>query len=118
MESQQETKLSINIPANEEDDAQGQDLYQDYLDGEDGIAQDFEEQRLVNLIIVDLNGREINLKMVQYELILELREFLGEHAYTCFFTNYYLEHNGEKLSDYCDLAELDLETHPKIFMRT
>ena len=56
--------------------------------------------------------------MVQYELILELREFLGEHAYTCFFTNYYLEHNGEKLSDYCDLAELDLEAHPKIFMRT
>ena len=72
----------------------------------------------MNLVIVDLNGREINLKMVQYELILELREFLSEHAYTCFFTNYYLEHNGAKLSDYTDLAELDLETHPRIFMRT
>ena len=83
------------------------------MEGEDG-----EEQRLVNLVIVDLNGREINLKMVQYELILELREFLSEHAYTCFFTNYYLEHNGTKLSDYCDLAELDLENHPRIFMRT
>jgi len=69
-------------------------------------------------VIVDLNGREINLKMVQYELILELREFLSEHAYTCFFTNYYLEHSGTKLSDYCDLAELDLENHPRIFMRT
>ena len=56
--------------------------------------------------------------MVQYELILEIREFLSEHVYTCFFTNYYLEHNGVKLSDYSDLSELDMENHPKIFMRT
>jgi hypothetical protein len=54
-----------------------------------------EEQKLVNIKIIDLNKREIKLKMVQYELILELREFLSEHVYTCFFTNYYLEHQGK-----------------------
>ena len=55
--------------------------------------------------------------MVAYELILELREFLSEHVYTCFFTNYYLEHDGARLSDYCDLSELDLESDPQIHMR-
>ena len=50
--------------------------------------------------------------MLQYELILELREFLSEHVYTCFFTNYYLQHAGEKLSEYSDLSEMDLETDP------
>ena len=44
--------------------------------------------------------------MLQYELILELREFLSEHVYTCFFTNYYLEHKGVRLSDYSDLQGL------------
>lgn len=48
--------------------------------------------RLMNIVIVDLNKREIQLKMVQYEMVLELREFLTEHVYTCFFTHYYLEH--------------------------
>ena len=48
---------------------------------------------------------------------MELREFLSEHVYTCFFTNYYLEHNGVQLSDYSDLSELDLETVPNIHMR-
>ena len=48
---------------------------------------------------------------------MELREFLSEHVYTCFFTNYYLEHNGVQLSDYSDLSELDLETVPNIYMR-
>ena len=55
--------------------------------------------------------------MVQYELILEVREYLSEHVYTCFFTNYYLEHMGVKLSDYSDLSELDLSTDNKIYMR-
>ena len=87
-----------------------------------------QEQQLVNITIVDFNKREISLKvsliifiydfqMVQYELILELREYLSEHVYTCFFTNYYLEHQGNKLSDYSDLSELDLETDNKIYMR-
>jgi hypothetical protein len=30
--------------------------------------------------------------MIQYELLLELREFINEHVTTCFFTNYFLEH--------------------------
>lgn len=55
--------------------------------------------------------------MVQYELVLEVREYLSEHAYTCFFTNYHLEHMGTQLSDYCDLSELDLEADNKIYMR-
>ena len=55
--------------------------------------------------------------MLQYELILELREFLSEHVYTCFFTNYYLEHAGVKLSDYSDLSEMDLDSDPYIHMR-
>ena len=55
--------------------------------------------------------------MLQYELILELREFMSEHVYTCFFTNYYLEHAGVKLSDYSDLSEMDLDSDPYIHMR-
>lgn len=55
--------------------------------------------------------------MLQYELILELREFLSEHVFTCFFTNYYLEHAGVRLSDYSDLSEMDLETDPIIYMK-
>jgi len=55
--------------------------------------------------------------MVQYELVLELREFLNEHAFTCFFTHYYFEHKGKKLNDYTELRELDLVEEPKIFMR-
>ena len=55
--------------------------------------------------------------MLQYELILELREFMSEHVYTCFFTNYYLEHDGVKLSDYSDLSEMDLEKDPFIYMK-
>ena len=55
--------------------------------------------------------------MVNYELILEVKEFLAEHVYTCFFTNYYLEYQGKRLSDYNDLAELDLENDSRIYMR-
>ena len=55
--------------------------------------------------------------MVQYEMLLELREFLNEHVYTCFFTNYYFEHAGQKLNDYTELAELNLQEDPKIYMR-
>jgi hypothetical protein len=55
--------------------------------------------------------------MVQYEMVLELREFLNEHVFTCFFTHYYFEHAGKKLNDYTELRELDLLADPKIFMR-
>jgi hypothetical protein len=55
--------------------------------------------------------------MVQYEMVLELREFLNEHVYTCFYTHYYFEHGGKRLNDYTELAELNLEEDNKIFMR-
>ena len=55
--------------------------------------------------------------MVQYEMVLELREFLSEHVYTCFFTNYYFEHGGQRLNDYTELAELNLQEDPKILMK-
>ena len=55
--------------------------------------------------------------MVQYEMVLELREFLNEHVYTCFFTHYSFEHNGKKLSDYTEFTELNLEEDPRIIMR-
>lgn len=55
--------------------------------------------------------------MIQYELLLELREFINDHVQTCFFTNYYLEHDGKELNDFTELASLDLEANPKIFMR-
>ena len=55
---------------------------------------DIQDSNIVSITIIDLNKREINLKMVQNELIMELREFLGDHINTCFFTNYILEHNG------------------------
>ena len=50
-------------------------------------------------------------------MIFELREFLSDHVYTCFFTNFYFEHNGQRLSDYLELAQLDLKTNRRIFMK-
>lgn len=50
-------------------------------------------------------------------MILELREYLNEHVYTCFFTNYYFEHMGKRLNDYTELAELNFEEDPRIYMR-
>ena len=55
--------------------------------------------------------------MVQYEMVLELREFLSEHVYTCFFTHYYFEHQSKRLNDYTELSELNLVEEPKIYMR-
>jgi hypothetical protein len=66
-----------------------------------------------------LNKREINLKVVQYELVVELIEYLSEHAYTCFFTNYFLEYNGKALDEYVDLSSIGLtQDDNKIYMRT
>jgi hypothetical protein len=42
--------------------------------------------------------------MAPNEMIMEVREFLAENVYTCFFTNYYLEHAGTKLSDFEDIS--------------
>jgi len=50
-------------------------------------------------------------------MVFEMREFLSEHVYTCFFTNFYFEHNGARLNEYTELAELDLQNNSKIFMR-
>ena len=55
--------------------------------------------------------------MVQYEMVLELREFLSEHVYTCLFTHYYFEHMGQRLNDYTELSELNFQEDPKIYMR-
>ncbi len=52
-----------------------------------------------------------------YELVFELREFLAEHVYTCFFTNFYFEHAGQRLNEYSELSELDLESNPRIVMK-
>lgn len=57
------------------------------------------------------------MQTVVYEHIFELRELLAEHVYTCFFTNFYFEHAGQRLSDYTQLSELDLETNPRIVMK-
>jgi len=50
-------------------------------------------------------------------MVFELREFLNEHIYTCFFTNFYFEHNGQPINEYIELNELDLASNPKIIMR-
>lgn len=50
-------------------------------------------------------------------MILEVREYLSENAYTCFFTNFSLVHNGTKLSDYDDVSQLDLSTDNRIYMK-
>lgn len=55
--------------------------------------------------------------MVQYEMVLELREFLSEYVFTCFVTHYYFEHKGRRLNDYTELEELDLQDDPRIYMR-
>ena len=54
-----ESKLSIDVDQAQE--AQGRDIYQDYLEG---MGEDMDEQKLLNMVIVDLNGRDVNLKMV------------------------------------------------------
>lgn len=72
---------------------------------------------LAMITVVDLNKRELEVKMLQHELVLELREYLNDHVYTCFFTNYKLEHAGRDLNDYTELAELDLTADNKIYMR-
>jgi len=52
-----------------------------------------------------------------YEMVFELREFLSEHVYTCFFTNFYFEHAGNRLNEYSELSELDLSANPRIVMK-
>ena len=73
--------------------------------------------QLAMITVVDLNKRELEVKMLQHELVLELREYLNDHVYTCFFTNYKLEHGGKELNDYTELVELDLAADSRIYMR-
>ena len=107
--------LSLNI--NKVNEQKEVDEQVNHLEAEMNDSNQATEQKLLNIIMVDLNNRETKLKMINTELILELREYLHEYVYTCFFTNYYLEHNGQRLSDYSDLSELDLDADPKIYMR-
>ena len=55
--------------------------------------------------------------MIQFEMVMELREFLAEHIYTCFHTNYYFEHAGVRLNEFSELRELDLAAEPLIYMK-
>ena len=57
------------------------------------------------------------MQTVAYEMVFELREFLSEHIYTCFFTNFYFEHAGQRLNEYSELMELDLVSNPRIVMK-
>ena len=71
--------------------------------------------RQLSLVIVDLSKREIALRMMERELVLELREFLQEHVLTCFFTAYNLVYRGVTISDYADLgclAAIDQDLGP------
>lgn len=54
---------------------------------------------------------------MQYEMVYELREFLADHINTCFFTNFFFEHAGERLNEYSELTMLDFKSNPRIFMR-
>jgi hypothetical protein len=54
--------------------------------------------------------------MVHYELLIEMREFLSELVFTCFYTNYHFEHQGVKLSDYSEFSEINLKQDSKIYM--
>lgn len=51
------------------------------------------------------------------EQVNELREVLLENINTCFFTNYYFEHQGKRLPEFTPLRSLDLEKDERIFMR-
>jgi len=50
-------------------------------------------------------------------MVFELREYLSTHIFTCLHTNFAFEHNGEVLNEYTELADLDLSSNPKIFMK-
>ena len=78
-----------------------------------------EDLEPVNIVIIDLNQHEIPLKIVKAELVLELIEYLSEHVFTCFFTNYSLEVGGKVLNEMADLIDVGLtEENNKIYMRT
>lgn len=49
----------------------------------------------LKITIVDQTGQSIKLGLVVCEQVNELREVLLENVNTCFFTNYYFEHNGK-----------------------
>jgi len=51
-----------------------------------------QEESYIDITVIDFNGKEIPLKIISYESVMELREFLAEHVYTFLFTNYTLEH--------------------------
>lgn len=60
------------------------------------------------ITIVDQTGQHIKLGLVICEQIAELREVLLENVNTCFFTNYYFEHKGQRLPEGQELKALDL----------
>lgn len=76
-----------------------------------------QEESYIDITVIDFNGKEIPLKIISYESVMELREFLAEHVYTFLFTNYTLEHQGTPLNDYQELAMIDLMNFPRILMR-
>ena len=46
-----------------------------------------------------MNEHKIELRMNQFESVLEVREFLSEHVQTVFFTNFELQVRGQPVSD-------------------
>jgi hypothetical protein len=66
----------------------------------DSTEQPSQENEWMDIYIIDFNGKQIPLKIVAYESVVELKEYLSEHIFTFLFTNYTLEHKGEKLSDF------------------
>jgi hypothetical protein len=41
----------------------------------------------------------------QFEMVIELREFLRDYLKTCFYTNFYLELNGKRLNDFSEFKD-------------
>ncbi len=59
-------------------------------------------QTKITLGVVDLNQNLIlvDYQQSQFEMVIELREFLKDYLRTCFITNYYFEFEGKELNDF------------------
>ena len=54
----------------------------------DEIAAALAKEAQRKFTLIDLNEHKIELRMNQFESVLEVREFLSEHVQTVFFTNF------------------------------
>ncbi|CDW71842.1 eukaryotic translation initiation factor 3 subunit [Stylonychia lemnae] len=74
-----------------------------------------QKQPKITIGIVDLNQNLIliDYQQSQFEMIIELREYLRDYIKTCFMTNYYFEYEGKELNDFYEFKNIISEYQSK-----